>query len=68
MSIINMQFKENNIIIRFSLFEYMDRVGILEDEDHVAIVEVKYTNISDFKMNLDGIINFRDILQRLIIL
>lgn len=61
MSIINMEFKENNIIIRFSLFEYLDKLGILEDEDHVAIVEVKYTNISDLKINMYGIINFRDL-------
>lgn len=62
MGVLDMKIEDNNVILRLSLYKYLDNIGILDDEDHVAILEVKYTNILITKLNLYGIINFRNLI------
>lgn len=59
MSVINMKFSNDSVTIRFSLAKYLDEFDILKDDDHMAILEVKYDKIRISKMDLDGVINFR---------
>ena len=42
MSIVNMEFENDKLIIKFSLAEYLDDFNILEDDKHHAILQVVY--------------------------
>ena len=59
MSVVNMQFLNDSINIRFVLAKYMDDFEILEDDEHFAILEVVYSGVNITNMNLSGVINFR---------
>lgn len=59
MSVVNMKIKDDNIYIKLILVKYMDKFGILEDDDHYAILEVKYSGVTIKSMNLCEIIDFR---------
>ena len=59
MSIVNMEFENDKLIIKFSLAEYLDDFNILEDDKHHAILQVVYEGIKIEKMNLTGVIDFR---------
>ena len=59
MSVINMKFSDDSIIVRFSLAKYLDEFDILEDDNHLAILEVKYYGVKINKINLEGLIDFR---------
>ena len=59
MSVINMKFSDDSIVVRFSLAKYLDEFDILEDDNHLAILEVKYDGVNISKIDLYGVINFR---------
>ena len=59
MSVINMKFSGDSIVVRFSLAKYLDEFDILEDDNHLAILEVKYDGVNINKIDLYGVINFR---------
>ncbi|MGM9970915.1 MAG: hypothetical protein ACI35W_00725 [Anaeroplasmataceae bacterium] len=59
MSVINMKFSNDSIQIRFLLAKYLDEFGILEDDKHFAILEVKYEGIQIETIDLEGVIDFR---------
>lgn len=59
MSVVNMKFLNDSIHIRFNLAKYMDDFGILEDDEHLAILDVIYNGIKINKINLEGLIDFR---------
>lgn len=61
MSVVNMEILNGSIIIRFSLVKYLDEFNILEDDNHFAILEVKYDGIHISKIDLYGVINFREL-------
>lgn len=61
MSVVNMKFLDDTIKIRLILAKYMDEFEILEDDEHFAILEVKYNGVNINKMNLEGLIDFRDL-------
>lgn len=54
-----MKFLNDSIHIRFNLAKYMDDFGILEDDEHLAILDVIYNGIKINKINLEGLIDFR---------
>ena len=60
MSVVNMKFLDDTIKIRFILAKYMDEFDILEDDNYFAILEVIFSGINIKKMNLEGVIDFRD--------
>lgn len=59
MSVVNMKFLNDSIHIRFNLAKYMDDFGILEDDEHLAILDVIYNGVKINKINLEGLIDFR---------
>lgn len=60
MPLINIKFLWNSIQMKFMLSKYMDVFGILDDDNHYAILEVKYEGINIKNMNLDGLMDFRN--------
>lgn len=61
MTAVNVKFEDDSITVRFVLAKYLDEFGILDDDKHYAILEVKYKGVKIKKLNMYGVINFRNL-------
>lgn len=59
MSVVNMKIYKDNIKIILILADYLDEYGIVNDENHFAVLEVTYKKVKIKEMYLSGPIDFR---------